>query len=133
MQNNAIGTTATTAGTYYKVAGTTVTSNLNGLSSPSSNRLTVTSTISHIALINVSFTATRNGGGGEETTFALYKNGLQLSNTLISSQAMDDLLALSITTTVSMNTNDYIELWCSSTNNNRTITVKRLLFTYTTT
>jgi hypothetical protein len=133
MQNNAVGTTITTANTFVKVAGTTITSNLNGLSSPISNRLTVSSTISHTALINVSFTADHNGGGGEETTFALYKNGLQLANTLISSQSMNDLLALSINTTVSMSNNDYIELWCTSPNNGRIITVKRLLFTYTTT
>jgi len=133
MQNNAVGTTVTTANTFVKVAGTTTNSNLNGLTSPLANRLTVTSTISHIALINVSFTASHNGGGGEETTFALYKNGLQLANTLISSQQLNNLQVLTINTTVPMTTNDTIELWCTSPNNGRIITVKRLLFTYTTT
>lgn len=133
MQNNAVGTTVTTANTFYKVAGTTTSSNLNGLTSSLANRLTVTSSISHIALINVSFTASHNGAGGEETTFALYKNGLQLANTLISSQQLNNLQVLSINTTVPMTTNDFIELWCTSPNNGRIITVRRLLFTYTTT
>lgn len=133
MQNNAVGTTVTTANIFVKVAGTTVASNLNGVSSPVSNRLTHTATNSIIAYVNVSFTAIHNGGGGEETTFALYKNGAQLPDTINSSQQLNNLKAISITTSVSMNTNDYIELWCTSPNNGRVITVKHLMFNYTTT
>lgn len=133
MQGNAVGTTITTGGTYYKVAGTTVSSNLNGLFSAVSNRLTHTVTNSAIAYVNVSFTASHNGAAGEETTFALYKNGSQLTNTLISGQNLNTLGVLSINTLVSMSTNDYIELWCTNPNNGRIITVKHLMFNYTTT
>jgi hypothetical protein len=133
MQNNAIGTTVTTAGTFYKVAGTTVAIHLNGLSSPVSNRLTHTATYSVIAYVNVTFTASHNGAGGEETSFALYKNGSQITNTLISGQQLNNLQVLSICALVLMNTNDYIELWCTSPNNGRIITVKNLMFNYTTT
>ena len=133
MQGNVVGTTVVTANVFVKVAGTTVASNLNGVSSPVSNRLTHIATNSIIAYVNVSFTANHNGGGGEETTFALYKNGAQLPNTINSSQQLNNLQTISITTSVSMNTNDYIELWCTSSNNGRVITVKHLMFNYTTT
>lgn len=134
MQGNAVGTTVTTALVYYKVAGTTTSNSLNGVSSPVSNRFTHTASNSVVALINVSFTATHNGAGGDDMYFALYKNGLQLSNTVISTeQANNSPKSHCISTLINMATNDYIELWCSHSVNNKIVTVPNLMFTYTTT
>lgn len=134
MQNNSTATTITTALTYYKVLGTTIASNLNGLSSPVFNRLTHTNTNSVIACINVDFTAFHNGAGGDNMYFALYKNGLQLANTIIFTEgANNSPKSHSINTLVNMTTNDYIELWSSHSANGKQTTVQNLMFNYITT
>jgi hypothetical protein len=134
MQNNAIATTITTAGVFVKVAGITTSSNLNGLLSPVSNRITSNTSIAHIAKIDCSFSAIHSGGGADEITFVLYRNGTQLGNTLISTQNADRLQQLSISAIVSMPTlGDYIELSCTHSVSNRTITVKHLNTIYSTT
>jgi len=134
MQNNATATTITTGGVFVKVAGTTTPSNLNAVLAPVSNRITSNTSIAHIAKIDCSFTAIHNGGGGDEITFALYRNGVQLGNTLISTQSANNLKSLSISTVVAMPTlGDFIELWCTHPTNARTITVKHFIMAYSTT
>lgn len=134
MQNNVIATTITTAGVFVKVAGTTTSSNLNAVLAPISNRITSNTPIAHIAKIDCSFSANHSGGNNDEITFALYRNGVQLGNTLISTQYGDRLQQLSISAIVSMPTlGDFIELWATHSVSNRTITVKHLTAIYSAT
>lgn len=133
MQGNAIGTTVTTGGLFYKVAGTTASSNLNGLSS-TSNRLTWTSATSGTAIISLYLTASHNGGGGDEIQFAIYKNGIQIANSIISGEdSANRLTAYSLGTIIAMALNDYIELYCSHPVNGKIITVKNMICNFSTT
>jgi hypothetical protein len=134
MQGNAVGTTVTTAGVFYKVAGTTVSSSLNQITMPVSNRITFTGSYSVTAAIAVYLCASHNGGAGDEIQFALYKNGAQISNSIISGQASNNILqAYSLETLVSMTTNDYVELYCTHPANGKIITVKNMMFNFSTT
>jgi hypothetical protein len=132
MQNNAVTTTVVTAGTYVKLNGTTAASNLNQLTSPVSNRITFTGATSSVALITASVTAVHSGGGGDELTFALYKNGTQISTSIMSSQSANNYINISLVTTTPVVTNDYIELWVTSSVSNRIVTPKHLNITFTT-
>lgn len=134
MQGNATGTTVSTANTFVKVAGTTTSSNLNQTSMPQSNRITYTGTISIVALITCSFTATYNTGNTDEIIFAIYKNGAQIPESRISFDFNNVLgsiptMPFSINTTTTLNTNDYVELWVTMTGATRTVTVSRYMMT----
>lgn len=134
MQGNAIGTTVTTGGLFYKVAGTTASSSLNGLSMPVSNRLTWTSATSGVAIINFYLTASHNGAGGNEIQFSIYKNGIQIANSIISGEdSANRLTAYSLGTIIAMALNDYIELYCSHPANGKIITVKNMICNFSTT
>lgn len=134
MQGNAVGTTVTTGGTFYKVAGVTTATFLNGLTSSVSNRLTNSSSYSIIAAIDVAITASHNGAGGDEIQFAIYKNGLQVSNSVISGEdGANRYITYDLTTITTMAINDYIELWCSHPANGKIIIVKNLQIKLSTT
>ena len=134
MQGNAVGTTVTTGGTFYKVAGVTTATFLNGLTSSVSNRLINSSSYSITAAIDVAITASHNGAGGDEIQFAIYKNGLQVSNSIISGgDRANRYITYNLTTITTMAINDYIELWCSHPANDKIIIVKNLQIKLSTT
>lgn len=134
MQGNAVGTTVTTGGTFYKVAGVTTATFLNGLTSSVSNRLINSSSYSIIAAIDVAITASHNGAGGDEIQFAIYKNGLQVPNSIISGEdGANRYITYDLSTITTMAINDYIELWCSHPANGKIITVKNLQIKLSTT
>jgi hypothetical protein len=131
MQNNATATSITTGGVFVKVAGSTTSSNLNAVTASIFNR--ITSSSATIGLVHCTVTAFHSGPAGDEITFALYRNGIQLANTLISAQNSSVPQTFAISTIVSMAANDYIELWCTHPTSARTITVKNYMMSYTTT
>jgi hypothetical protein len=133
MQNNALATTIVTAGVYVKVAGTTNTSARNAFTEPAgiSNRVVFAGDYTIFGLINISFTYSHNGAANDEVSFALFRDGVQITSTIMSdtSGATGRFVQMSICGHIAFNPNQYIELWCTHPVNNRTITVKRLQFT----
>lgn len=129
MQGNATGTTITPASTWTKIAGTTTVAlpYLVDFTSPSTNRLTYTGTPTIKANVSVNLTFSHNGAVTEELMFAVYKNGSQVSESIMSTEITTSVITnISLSTIVQLSTNDYIEIWCLSPTNTRIITVKRM-------
>lgn len=134
MKGNVVGTTVTTANTYYKVAGTTTLSNANLITMPVSNRLQWGTANNVIAYILASFSAFHNGAGGDQIKFSLYKNGSQISTSIITGQGSNNSPnAYTLAALVPITATDYIELWCTHSVNNRIVTVQDLMMMATTT
>lgn len=132
MEGN-VTTTALTANVWAKIAGTTTASGfLNQFTSPVSNRLTYTGTNQVIALINVSATLNFSaGGGGTVRSISIFKNGIQITPSLMSEDlASGANINMSTQTFVSLTTNDYIEVYCRSSSNSN-VTASNLILTTT--
>lgn len=132
MEGNVI-TTALTANVWAKIAGTTTASaSLNQFTSPVSNRLTYTGTNQVIALINVSATLNFSaGGGGTVRSISIFKNGIQITPSLMSENiAAGANINISTQAFVSLTTNDYIEVYCRSSANTN-VTASNLILTTT--
>jgi len=132
MEGN-VTTTALTANVWAKIAGTTTASGfLNQFTSPVSNRLTYTGTNQVIALINVSATLNFSaGGGGTVRSISIFKNGIQITPSLMSKDiASGTNINMSTQAFVSLTTNDYIEVYCRSSANTN-VTASNLILTTT--
>lgn len=132
MEGN-VTTTALTANVWAKIAGTTTASGfLNQFTSPVSNRLTYTGTNQVIALINVSATLNFSaGGGGTVRSISIFKNGIQITPSLMSENiASGTNINISTQAFVSLTTNDYIEVYCRSSANSN-VTATNLILTTT--
>lgn len=132
MEGN-VTTTALTANVWAKIAGTTTASGfLNQFTSPVSNRLTYTGTNQVIALINVSATLNFSaGGGGTVRSISIFKNGIQITPSLMSEDiASGTNINISTQAFVSLTTNDYIEVYCRSSANSN-VTATNLILTTT--
>lgn len=132
MEGN-VTTTALTANVWAKIAGTTTASGfLNQFTSPVSNRLTYTGTNQVIALINVSATLNFSaGGGGTVRSISIFKNGIQITPSLMSENiASGTNINISTQAFVSLTTNDYIEVYCRSSANS-SVTATNLILTTT--
>jgi hypothetical protein len=113
--------------TPAKVAGTTTAIDLFRVSSPSSNRLTYTGTktrrFSVIASVSVTSSA-----ANKYFSFYVYKNGVLMPE---SEQAMRlstgvDKGSLTISCTVLLAANDYIEIWAANTSDGSSMTVETM-------
>jgi len=113
------------ADTPIKAAGTTTVGFTNGFTHVASNRLVyngaITRTFEIIATVSVS------SSGATESKMHLYKNG----TTLIAGSTIDrtigagsDVGAVAITALVSLDEDDFIELWCESDNSADDITIE---------
>lgn len=132
MEGN-VTTTALTANVWAKIAGTTTASGfLNQFTSPVSNRLTYTGTTQVIALINASTTLNFSaGGGGTVRSISIFKNGIQITPSLMSEDiASGTNINMSTQAFVSLTTNDYIEVYCRSSSNSN-VTASNLILTTT--
>lgn len=132
MEGN-VATTALTANVWAKIAGTTTASGfLNQFTSPVSNRLTYTGTTQVIALVNASATLNFSaGGGGTVRSISIFKNGIQITPSLMSEDlASGANINMSTQTFVSLTTNDYIEVYCRSSSNSN-VTASNLILTTT--
>jgi len=134
MEGN-VTTTALTANVWAKIAGTTTASGfLNQFTSPVVNRLTYTGTSQIFALIHVSATLNFSAGLGSTRSIAIFKNGIQITPSLMSA---DSNLGVNINIStqaplISLSTNDYIEVYCRSSVNTN-VTASNLILTVTTT
>lgn len=129
MEGNATATTLT-ANVWTKLGGATIASgSLNKFTSPVSNRLTYTGSNQVIALIDVSATLNFSAGGGATTrSIAIFKNGTQITPSLMSEDSASGInINLSTQAFVSLVTNDYIEVYCRSSVTSNVTPVNLLL------
>lgn len=132
MEGNAT-TTTLTANVWAKLNGSTIASGfLNQFTSPVSNRLTYTGTNQIIALVYASTTLNFSaGGGGTVRSISIFKNGIQITPSLMSEDiASGTNISISTQAFVSLTTNDYIEVYCRSSANSN-VTPSNLILTVT--
>lgn len=125
MAANATATTVTTAGTYYKVAGTTTLSTSNLFTMPSNNRLTIGTTVD--CQVNISGSFVDSGAGVTYDTFTIFKNGSIFTDIApVAINPMTSKESFALNTIISLASTDYIELFVTSTVNGTTVTVENL-------
>lgn len=113
--------------TPVKVAATTTSVGLFRVTSPSNNRLVYAGTKTRRFFVTASMSVTSTSAN-KYFSFYIYKNGVKLPE---SEQAMRlstgvDKGSLTITCTVQLSTNDYIEVWAANTSDNSSMTVETL-------
>lgn len=113
--------------TPAKILGTTVAASLFRVSSPMNNRLVYTGGMSRRFQVICSLSLT-GSSANKNYTFYIVKNGVVLNE---SRQAMRlssgvDKGSLTLSCTVAMNTNDYIEVYAENNSDNSGITVEYL-------
>lgn len=131
MQANATAT-AVTAATWTKVAGTT-SAVMNKFTMAANNRLQYTDTRTIVAFVVVSVTAQHDIILGAILGFSIFKNGVQVvPSAMFNSDGLNEARNTSLTTIVSLSTNDYLEVFCQSSATGN-ITVGYLTMDVTTT
>jgi hypothetical protein len=134
MQGNVTGTTITIGGTYVKIAGAYVLQNLTSdltTTGPlaANGRIIYGGSYTIYANVKIDLNAFHNGGGGDEIRFAIYKNSVIISYSVVSGQGSNNsILSYSLNTIVSLVANDYLEIWCTHPVNGKIITVKNLIW-----
>lgn len=129
-RNVAAATTVTTAGEYYKAAGTTTAGALHKFSMPSDGRLQydgVETIHAHIA-VTISFTTS---GINDVIGYKLYKTGSALNDTVIRALigTGSDIQSTAIHGDAMMNTGDYLEVYCTNESvNSTTVTLNEMYF-----
>lgn len=124
---SAASTSFTAANTPTKISGTTTSTDLFRVTSPSSNRLTYagrkTRTFRVIAAVSGS-----PGGSSQVYDFYIAKNGVIVSESLqeIKLTNTTDEQSATISCDVSMAPNDYIEVWVKNTTSTSALTVQSL-------
>lgn len=116
------------AGTYVKVAGTTVAGLLTNFTMPTNNRLTCTNTTPNKFYkldVSASFTTTANN---QTIAIQLAKNGVLISATIIESRADNTSTPLGMSTSdlVQLSNTDYIEVFVTNITNANNITASRM-------
>lgn len=111
--------------TPVKMLGTTTAANLFRVTSTLSNRLTYTGTKTKRFQLICSLTASQTSSN-MEYSFYVYKNGVQLPESRQKMKLVNstDRASLTISCTVSLASNDYIEIWCENNTNTTGITVE---------
>jgi hypothetical protein len=108
-------TTITTAGNFYKIAGSTTADTLSNFTQPTNNRLTYTGTATRKFLVNAALSF--HGTTGNDYKFAFHKNGSSiLSASIISTTATGagNLAHVSCQCIVELATNEYIEVFVTN-------------------
>lgn len=120
-------TSFTSVNTPVKVAGTTSSVGLFRVTSPANNRLVYIGTKTRRFSVTASVSVTSQSAN-KYFSFFIFKNGVKLPE---SEQAMRlssgvDKGSLTVTCTVQLSTNDYIEVWAANTSDNSGMTVETL-------
>ena len=112
----AIATTIAAASTYVKALGTTtISTSSRGVTMPASNRLTYTQAPTRVFQVIVTLTAT-SAANAQTLGFQLAKNGSLITNTEVTKSftLLTDNETISLSTLISLATNDYLELFVSN-------------------
>jgi hypothetical protein len=135
MAANATATTVTTAGTYYKVAGTTSTVLASSFSSSSSpaNRMVCSNSVTTKYAVNVTLNAIQNDAAGADISFMLFKNGSAITSFCAPITAKfannTDTISMALNTIIELANTDYLELYVTASENTTDVTVANLNFT----
>lgn len=135
MEANATITVVTTASTFVKVAGTTTSLQLNQFSMPANNQLTYTGNPAIVASVLFNASVKQSIAGGATITFAIFKNGTRVvgTNSAGSTTNNTNFTQISMEFPISMVTNDFLEVYVTSANNNTNVTAANLTLTATAT
>ena len=105
---------ANAAATPIKCAGTTTTQLLNGFTHSGTNRLTYTGTTTLYFQVTAGLSSSASAAT-DAAEFHIYKNGaIVTGSTVERKMPISDIGAFSICSLVSLATNDYIEIWCET-------------------
>lgn len=128
-----ISTSATTSfsnvNTKVKVAGTTTPSNLFRVTSPANNRLTYTGTKTRRFQVTCAMTAVHGSIFSNKLyTFYIAKNGVVLEESRQRVRLINnsDQASVSLSCTVQLAKNDYIEVWVENNTDNTAVAVQSL-------
>lgn len=120
---------ALVAGTAAKIAGTTISKNLNSFTMPVSNKMQYIG--GEKSLFKFSVDASFFISAQPRTIqLYIYKNGVAIAETQYINITTLDSFTPSINGIVELSTGDYLEVWCSS-NNNCNLTMSRMILTIT--
>jgi hypothetical protein len=127
--DNATAVTVTVANTYYKIPGTTTQGNCSLFTMSSNNRLQYTGSVSSTFIINSTISQTSNTTGTVYTAIAI--NGTVDLNTRVRCDCatINIYRHNSCSDVVTLNNNDYVELWVTHAVAGSTITVPTLYLT----
>jgi len=125
----AVPTSFTGASVPTKILGTTTSTNLIRVTSPASNRLTYTGrkVQSFIVTCALSFVGTNN----KNYSFYIAKNGVVLpeSGMFTKMNSNGDEQSVPVLCTVTLNPNDYLEVWAENNTDNSSLTVQTMNMT----
>ena len=122
----ATATPFTALNTPTKIVGTTTATNLYRVTAPISNRLTYTGR--KVQSFTITCALSFSGTNNKNISFYICKNGVKLpeSEMYTKMNSNGDQQALPLTCIVSLNPNDYIEVWAENNTDNSSITVQTL-------
>jgi hypothetical protein len=115
-------TTITTAGTFVKLAGSTASNNLNGITMPTNNRL---QNNSGKALVFQAMARTDivDGAGNKSISIKLAKNGVVIDETESDGYTTNNIGAhCTINWILSLADGDYVEIWATNISDTSSIT-----------
>jgi hypothetical protein len=131
LYNNVTVTAVTGANVYVKVAGTT-TQEYAIYFTTSSNRITYTGTLDISLSVTAILSIFATSGGGRIATAAIFKNGAIVStsrsNCAIVSTSISSNSQIYINSIITMQTNDYLEIFITDAANANNITVRQMIF-----
>ncbi len=125
--SSSVTTTFSAVNTPTKILGTTTSTNLFRVSSPTNNRLQYTGAKTKTFLVICSMSIIF-GGNNKVYSFYVTKNGVKLTESMVTvkSNATADQNVIPISCTVSLAPNDYIEIWGQNNIDNSAITVSSM-------
>ena len=117
-------TTIAVAGTYVKLAGTTTSDSLNGITMPQNNRLQNNSGTTRVfqAMARADII---DGSGNKNIAIKLAKNGILIDATESNGETTNNVAAhATINWIVSLATGEYVEIWATNKSDTSSITAQ---------
>ena len=107
--------TTLVADTPAKAAGDTTAMQLSGFTMPAHNRLTYTDATTRVFSVTFAGSMFKGSGTGSDVTMYLYKNGSVIPGGWIDRRVPgSDTGAFAVTAQVSLDQDDYVELWVAN-------------------
>jgi len=129
--SSAAATTVTTSGTPVKVAGTTTAGDLKDFSMPTDNRLVFNGTSTKMCKIDIFVSATQSVNSTRWTEWSIAKNGTVIAATKIQRDHSNntDRGASAIGALISMDPDDYLEIYVDHETSGSTATAHQMIVT----
>ena len=123
--SSSAATTINTTGTYVKLAGTTTSDSLSGVTMPAHNRLQNDSGATRLFEVSAHVDV-EDGSGSKQLAMKLAKNGTVIDATEVDDETTSNEGAhMNLTWAVSLDDGDYIEIWGANNTDASNITVTR--------